>query len=818
MSDHDDASFDRRRFLLGGGLVATGALAAGCSHGHEDPYALEKPRVPGASKWARGEEKRIASACAQCPAGCGIEVRVVEGRAIHVAGNAASPVNRGGIGPRGLCGPQVLYDPDRITGPLRRAAGAGERASRALAPATWDEALTALGGELARLRAAGKADRVAILCGRERGLVREAWQRFARAYGTPHVFGSLAAGNGPLALASRLMQGVHEIPAYDWPRAQGVLSFGSGLLDACQTIAFARAQTELRHSSRGARARIVHVGPASGRTAQAADEWVPIRPGTHGAFALGLAHVLVKEKLHDERFVAEHVHGFDSWKDAQGRERRGFRSVLDEHTPESVARLCGTSAETIERIARVFAATRPCFAWSGSEELLAPGGVQAAMAIHALNALLGAIDRPGGLLVQREAPLAAWKDFELDELATASLARGPHPLARGLLDIGAPSADVLRTILAAPVVHGAPPFDVLLVDHANPLYARVRSNEWRAGLERVPLVVGFSPFLDETCALAADWVLPDDTYLERFEDAACAPSVGRAVFGLRQPVVERLHDTRASGDVLIALAKSIGGPLEKAFAWKEFKDAVKARVAGLHSAQRGSIVEEKGSGFLKRFYECATWSDDAYAHEQWSETLRTSTGRFELASSELCAALEARAKELGMEAGALLAAAGLPPDLDRACLPGHVEVAWSGAPSDYPLLLIPYRPSTYALGSGANLGWLRETFGRGMRTRHALGETEVEIHPATAAHLGIDEGVRVAVESAHGRIEGVASLTELVHTDVVRIAQGGGHTHLGRYARGRGANVMTLLAGSRVHPLVGLDSLCDTRVRVRRLA
>src|SRR6188508_1467570 len=110
-------SFSRRDLLKGVGFAAVGLTACGEEH---DPYALEKPDVPGAASWLTGEERHVATACAQCPAGCGIRVRVVEGRAVKIEGNPASPVNRGGIGPRGLSGLQALYDPDRVRQPLAR--------------------------------------------------------------------------------------------------------------------------------------------------------------------------------------------------------------------------------------------------------------------------------------------------------------------------------------------------------------------------------------------------------------------------------------------------------------------------------------------------------------------------------------------------------------------------------------------------------------------------------------------------------------------------------------------------------------------------
>ena len=113
MSKRDERpGLDRRDFLKLAGASAAAATVAGCHHG--DPYKLEKPDVPGARDFAQGEEQWVASACGQCPAACGLRVRVVEGRAVKVSGNPASPINRGGLGPRGLASPQALYDPDRV--------------------------------------------------------------------------------------------------------------------------------------------------------------------------------------------------------------------------------------------------------------------------------------------------------------------------------------------------------------------------------------------------------------------------------------------------------------------------------------------------------------------------------------------------------------------------------------------------------------------------------------------------------------------------------------------------------------------------------
>ena len=327
-------------------------------------------------------------------------------------------------------------------------------------------------------------------------------------------------------------------------------------------------------------------------------------------------------------------------------------------------------------------------------------------------------------------------------------------------------------------------------------------------------VVSFSPFLDESTAEWADWVLPDLTYLERYEDASPAPCVGKAVFGLRQPVVEPLHEGKSTGDVLIRLAAEIGEPLAAALPFKDFWDAIKKRVVGLHQAKRGSIVEEKGATFLQRLAEAGFWSDEAYEHERWDEVLRTPSGRFEFFSTALWNALEERARALGLGPEEFSTSADGADAPDRSCMPRHVEIAMRGDPGRFPLVLLPYRPSTYAEGSGANLPWLQELH---VHVGRPIWTTEAELHLDTANAAGVRDGERVEIASSAGHIEALAHVTTGILPGFVRIAQGGGHTALGRYAQGWGANVMDLVSIGENEAELGLSPLQGTRVAVRRI-
>jgi len=785
----------RRTFLKLAGAGATGAALAGCHH--EDPYALEKPKVPGASNFARGEEEWIASACAQCEAACGVRVRVVEGRAVKVTGNQESPINRGGIGPRAQAGPQVLYDPDRVTGPMRRVAPRGSAATGkdAWEAVTWETALAELGEHLTDLREDGHGDRLAILTGQERGMTRDLFARFAEAFGTTNFMDGRAKGMLPAALASRLMQGPDDVPAYDWPRAKLVVSLGAEILSAsCQKVHFSRAAA----TSTQSRARIVHVGSARTTTAIESDEFLAINTGTMGAFALGLANVIVRADLFAHEFVDEHCSGFDEWTDPDGATHPGFKASLDAYAPSVVAEICGISEERIETLALELAHTKPAFVVAGTEAYQSSNGIFAAMAVHALNALLGAIDKPGGLLTQMDAPVAAWKEFELDEYAEESIETPPiwdqvdlTPLAHAL---AGPCFDLFpRALLAADEGR----IDTLFLHYTNPLWSRPNADQWRAGLARVPLVVSFSPYWDETSIEVADWILPDHTYLERWEDAAPRPSVGHAVFSLRQPAVEPLLETLQTTDVLLGLAKEIGEGLEEALSWKDSKDMVKKAIIGIYKAKRGSIVESKGSAFLKAFYAAGGWYDETYDFEDWERVITTESGRFEFAPAELFAMLEA---------------AGID-DPASACLPHHEPLALSGDAAKYPLLLVPYRPPTYAEGGAANLPLLQELR---LRQSDQPWRTLVDLHPKVASELGLKSGDEVRVESPSGSLTAFLRIDDGVRPGELRVPKGAGHTAMGRFAEGWGGNANTLVSLDTKDKIFGITPWIGTRVTIKR--
>jgi anaerobic selenocysteine-containing dehydrogenase len=800
-----------------GRLRALGALAEATT---EEPL----PRGPASWKY---------TICRMCEGGCGLRVKIIDGKAVSVEGNPLYPVNRGGLCPKGVAALQELYDPDRVRGPLRRVGARGEGRWESI---TWDEAFALVTAQLAELRAAGGAHALVVVSGAERGLMPQLVARFCQAYGTPNYVRGDSRGYGSTRLAHRFTQGIDDQIAYDFERSRYVLSFAAPLLDSWHApVRFMRAYGELRQGRPGG-ARIIQIEPRFSMTAARADRWIPVAPGFEGALALGIAYVLIKEGLYDREFVDRHTFGFDDWTDATGRPRMGFRTlVMREYHVDAVSRLTDVLVATIVRLAKEFAENRPQVAVGAST---ASNAVYTLMAVHALNALVGSIDVAGGVVVPDLVPLAPLEPVVPDPIATRSLAMGRLDRA-GTPQL--PFATGAAARLAEALESGAPyAARALILHEANPMFAALDVARLRRALASVPFVVSLSPVLDES-SLFADLVLPDHTFLERWQVDAMAPVAPYTVLGVGAPAVGALYDTRDSVDVLLEIARRLGSPVAAALPWAGHEQAIRASVEGIVAARRGSIIEafehepwtrlleERGWWYptyrtadelWQQLLESGGWWDPAYFHGEWPRVFRTPSGRFEFFASQMHAGLMGLAREQAERWGtdaekeieSVLARLGIEARGDKVFLPHFELPRRAGNEAEFPFLLFPYRLLALTSGRHANLPFLQEFLAPHLRERWS---SWVEINPQTAARLGIADGDWVWIESPVGRVKTRARLYAGAMPQVVSMPLGQGHTAYGRWARGIGANAWELLAGE-MDRLSGGPALSATRVRLTR--
>ncbi|MBI3001870.1 MAG: molybdopterin-dependent oxidoreductase [Deltaproteobacteria bacterium] len=804
----------RRAFLKASAVSSAGAALASQLPG----LTNSQPRN---SSTAGTEEKWVPSVCLQCPAGCGVMVRVVNGRAVKIEGNPEHPINLGRLCPKGHIGLQILYDPDRIKGPMRRI---GKRGEGKWEKISWDEAIGIVAKRLGNLRQKGTPERLVFMSGRNRGQMGSLIGRFLSAYGSPNDVGhsSICADGSPQA--HYLTQGFKSYAGYDWDNTNYLLCFGAGFVEAWRpTTRLLRAFGHMRRE-RPIRAKIVQVETRFSITAAKADEWIPINPGTDAALALGIAHVIAKEELYDKTFVAEHTFGFEDWTDEKsGKRHMGFKSlVLRDYSPAKVSKITGVPEATIVRIAREFAATRPAIAAGERGASMQTNGVYNRFAIHVLNALVGSLEVPGGVMVQHGPPLTKWPNLAEDDVSKKGVKEPridyagtkKYPLA------GKVYQDLPEMILG----EGPYPVDTIMLYYTNPLFSTPDVGRWYKAIDKVPFIVTFSPFIDETSDYA-DLILPDHTYLERWHDDVIYPSLGYPVISLRQPVVKPLFDTRSTGDVIIELARRIGGTVAQSFPWKNYEGLIQEKVQGLHEAQKGNVVAPTFARFWEEFKRKGFWANPPYKFRDWEHGFKTPSKRFEFFSQNLQHKLEELAKkevdktkekgktlteEQALEEilrGLRLRARG-----DEVYLPHYEPIRHVGDEKQYPLLLNTYKLMTHAEGRGANSPWLQETLGLHVGVRW---DSWVEINPDTAKKLDIKDGDKVWVESVVGKIKTQAKLYPGAMPHVVNMPFELGHKAYGGWAKGRGVNPNEIL----VHEndlLGGLAGFFSTRVRLYR--
>lgn len=797
----------RRGFIQAVGATA-GAAALVSGH-------LAKADVGAGDleRWATPEESVVPVICQQCPGGCGLMARTLDGQLAGISGNPRHPVNRGAVCPKAYGGLQLLYDPNRLKGPMTRDGERGRFRS-----IDWDEALRMLTGRLADLRAQGLSQTVAVLGGQYRGYRDALWRRFTDAYGTPNYIRVRCLAPEHPALAHGLMQGVTGPLGYDLAEARCILSFGVGLLESWlgpvhASLAFAALRGAERHG------RLIHVDPRRSHTAVKADRWVPIIPGTDGILALGIANALIRERLYDREFVEQHTFGFEDWVDPLGQRHEGFKDlVLSEYGLLTVSTATGVPVKTILEIARDIATLKPAVVIGERGPAYGRDDLHTRMAIHSLNALIGSIGVPGGLLTQAALPLSPPPPVRQDEAAKRGFG---HPRIDGagrgryLLVESAPQ------VLPERILAGDPyPINALLLFATNPLANHPAKEAFARAFDRIPFIVSFSPFLDESTA-RADLILPDSTYLERWQDDQVTHLAGFSCFSLARPATAPRHDTRDTADVVLQLARSLGGSIAESLPWESFEKLLHAGARGLYEAGRGYVISTPAEESLHRVLERqGYWAPEFKSYDEfwdalasrgawWDPTglpvgrralLKTASGKFEFYSTALERTVDEAVKREGTDAPFVTALGGRDRG-DRLYLP-IVPIPAREERRDFPLRLNTYRLMTRPVGGGKNQPWLLEQPAVLVR---ASWERWVEIHPHTATSLGIKDGDVVWVESAKGRIRLTAKLAAGSLPDVINIPLFGGE----------GPNQNDLIA-NETDAFRGFGLLNTTRVKVYR--
>ena len=467
----------RRGFLKVVGVSGAGAAVGGCSTGDVErlmPYVTPPEEItPGVATW-------YATACQECSAGCGVWVRTREGRAVKLEGNPSHPVSGGALCSRGHSALQDLYNPDRIRTPMRRA-GDGFEAI------TWDEAEAALTAQLQ-----GAAGNVLFIHGHQGPSMSALTAELLSALGGRSVQHE-AGGDAPLAEAARIAFGVAGSPRYDIDRSRLLFSFGADFLGPwISQVEHGRQFSAMSHADeRGAKGRLVHIGPRLSLTGQNADEWVPINPGSEAALALGMARIIA---------------------DAGGS-AGPYATLLASYDTAVAAEATGIPAETIAALATRFATEGPSLALGPGVQGHHRGATAANLAVLVLNAVAG------------------------------NVGRTVHPGAR---------SEASGTRLNAALLGAAG--GVVMVHGTNPAYSLAPAAGFEDAYAAASYRIAFTNMMDETAALS-DLVLPDRHFLESWGDMEAADGTQSIVQPVMELPAEFTDSRQAGDVLLAAAAR-----------------------------------------------------------------------------------------------------------------------------------------------------------------------------------------------------------------------------------------------------------------------
>jgi anaerobic selenocysteine-containing dehydrogenase len=563
---------DRRDFIKLTAITGTSATLASCGNPEHQliRFVPDEDLVPGVAEWK-------PSVCPACSAGCAVNVRVMEadvetvrngqagivkmGVAKKLEGLPKDPINQGSLCARGQASIQITYHPDRLTQPMKRS---GARGSGDYTPVSWDQGVAELVGKLDALAAAREHGTLRYLMRARHGQRRALADAFLSKFGAPAPVTFDLFADDVLREANAISFSKGQLPTIDLARSRFVISFGADLLGTWNSpVAQSVAYGEMRQGRVQVRGKLVQVEARMSLTGANADEWVPVKPGTEGVLALGLAHAIVAAKL------------LPASNGRASAAIEGWSAGLPDYTPARVEQLTGVAAKRVERIARELVEFRPAVAVAGGPPLAHTNGLFHALAVNALNELLGAVGQPGGMYFTPGVSVA-------------------QP--------SAPSLQSLQDLASAKVV---------LLDAANPVYGAPKALKVREALEKVPFIASFGSFVDDTSALA-DLILPDHSFLESWVESRPESGSIEAVSRVFGPAMKPLHQSRAIADVLIDVAGKLKSPI--ALPWKNAEELAKSTMSvgnGLQAVpNRADASPRDGLKAVPYTYAAATFDGE----------------------------------------------------------------------------------------------------------------------------------------------------------------------------------------------------------------
>jgi thiosulfate reductase / polysulfide reductase chain A len=560
----------------------------------------------------------VYSMCGMCAVRCPIRVEVEDGAVTWLEGNPHAAGIQGSLCARGSAGIAFQRDAERPQHPMIRT---GPRGSGEWRKASWDEALDHVAAKLRAVAAKGGPRAIALAD--RGGPFVDLTKSFLKAIGSPNYFDhdDSCASNVNNACKTLFGYGRGDL-VYDFANAKHIVLYGRNVFESLQVK---EVNTVLDALDAGA--KLTYVDVRATVTASKADRFLMIRPGTDYALNLGLIHVLLRERLHDEDFVRRWVTGVSE-----------LETFVRPCTPEWAAEETGIPAAEIVQLARELGAARPRVIFHAGWMMARYGdSFYASRTLHILNALLGNFEKEGGLAVAKGPSDAGARPLR-------SLGAGIPDVKEPGLEAGMPGGPLgtghLVNLYKA-VRTGQPyPIQAFLAYRFDPLASFPDPEAQKSLLEKLDLLVAIDVNYSDT-AWHADVILPEATYLERSNILATQKGL-KPSFAMRRQAVPPRYDAKPAWEIFTLLAERMGAG--RFFPYRSIEDVWRRQLEGT-----GLAVEDfAAKGFV------ALAKKPIFMPAEGLK-LKTPSGKIEIVSSALeergIPSLKAYARPARPEAG-----------------------------------------------------------------------------------------------------------------------------------------------------------------------
>ncbi|GBE57212.1 dimethyl sulfoxide reductase DmsA precursor [bacterium BMS3Abin01] len=782
----------RRNFLKLG--MASGALLAageviGCGQESLTGTVSLEPGGKDFSPKTGAERTAIPTACWNCVTRCAAIGFVEDGRLVKMESNPDSIRTEGKMCAKGQAGPNHVYDPDRVLYPMKRV---GPRGGGQWQRLSWDAALTEIVDHIKPLRDAGTPEKFMFHYGRMKAssskLVKSS---FLHTFGTETIGNHTSICEGGKWVAQELTWGKH-YDSWDFDNTGFVLNFGSNVFEAHTNHIPTSPRLIRAMTDRGV--RLITFDVKLSNTAAKSSEWIPIKPGTDGAVMLAMCNHIISNNLHDRDFL-DYVKATGD-PDASTEEKEdSLRNHLDRFTPEWAEGISGISADKIKAVAEDFATTKPACLITYRGAVAHYCGAENERSAMMLASLTGNIDNPGG---RCKAVGASW---EYPKSPDPPEKKGLKILNGFPGQVAFPNHHVSNQILKMIKDGSAGRPEVYMWYCHTPVFANGEVQENIDVLKdesMLPYSICINPFYDESAALA-DLILPDATYLERWDSEDMVSPTQVAEYYIRQPLVEPLCGIKSFADVCFDLADRMGMPLFESEGINSMEDFVRyacentTGVPGFDYMKQNGVwhdpeaepkyysykkdmgtdedliagsytLDPGGTGvWWKQPKEDARYGDDKHDYKTYkAQKLADGTNVSGFKPDKI------------NKSGFMELYSELLAGKDYSALPSYYPIPEHQNMSAGQLVLTTYKVAVQTHSRNANCKWLSELF----------HENPGWIHPDTAASLGIGDGDTVSVTSSVGSFKTKARVTKGIIPGAIAVSHHLGHWQYGRYASG----------------------------------